>query len=168
MTTKTFSQRFFPDEDYRLFWNEVQRNMPEEGCILDLGCGDNRFLAHWRNARRRIWGTDFQAHPKLNYPDWFRLLEKDGRIPFPDHYFDLITSSWVLEHVAHPEFFLAEVARVLRPGGTFVSLTVNAKHYVPCLARVFHLAPHSWTQKLLHALHGRADEDTFPTFYRMN
>ena len=80
----------------------------------------------------------------------------------------MVVSRWVLEHVTHPETFLAEVARVLRPGGVFVSLTVNARHYVPWLARLLHLAPHSWTQQLMRCLHGRAEEDTFPTCYRMN
>ncbi|MBI3412288.1 MAG: class I SAM-dependent methyltransferase [Planctomycetes bacterium] len=168
MASISINQRLFPDESYHLFLNEIERHMPPEGAVLDLGCGDNRMLAPWLAPRRQMWGVDFHKHPALVDPACFRLLEPDGTIPFDDNSFDVIISRWVLEHVTHPERFLADVARVLRPGGVFVSLTVNAKHYVSWLARLFHLAPHSWTQTLIHRLLGRPHEDTFTTYYRLN
>src|SRR5690606_33161173 len=38
-------------------------------------------------------------------------------LPFDDRTFDLVWSHYVLEHVAQPEQMLAEIARVIRPGG---------------------------------------------------
>lgn len=168
MALISINQRLFPNESYHLFLNEIERHTPGEGAILDLGCGDNRMLDAWRNPRRQVWGVDFHKHPALADPADFHLLETDGTIPFDDGSFDLIVSRWVLEHVVSPDRFLAEVARVMRPGGMFVSLTVNAKHYVSWLARLFHIAPHSWTQALIHRVLGRAHEDTFTTYYRLN
>ena len=38
-------------------------------------------------------------------------------LPFPDHRFDVVLSSHVLEHIRDDEAAIAELARVLRPGG---------------------------------------------------
>jgi SAM-dependent methyltransferase len=38
-------------------------------------------------------------------------------LTWPDEYFDLVVSSDILEHVRHPQAALAQIARVLVPGG---------------------------------------------------
>lgn len=43
-------------------------------------------------------------------------------LPFPDHYFDLVLSSHVLEHVPNDRAALREIARVLKPSGRAVLL----------------------------------------------
>lgn len=50
----------------------------------------------------------------------YRQLEHPVFMPYPDGFFDVITSNGVLEHVADDATSLFEVARILRPGGTFV------------------------------------------------
>ncbi len=54
-----------------------------------------------------------------------RLSEGDAaRLPYPDQHFDLVMGAHFLEHFADPAEVLAEMHRVLRPGGTlFVCLT---------------------------------------------
>src|SRR5262249_6511775 len=136
--------------------------------LLDLGCGDNRILAMYRTTEREVWGSDFVVHPDLAEPKWFRPLHANGTTDFPDNSFDLIGSCWVLEHVTDPDAVLTEVRRILRPGGTFIGLTVNAWHYVTALIRAIGLMPHGVTQWLVRRLYGRAEHDTFPTVYRMN
>jgi SAM-dependent methyltransferase len=42
------------------------------------------------------------------------------QLRFPDHSFDVVTMWHVLEHVPDPRPTLAEVARILRPGGVFL------------------------------------------------
>ena len=141
---------------------------PERGRVLDLGCGVNADLENYRTPDREVWGTDFQAHPELQHPEWFRLLGNGGRIPFPDDHFDSVTAVMVLEHVADPRAFLSEVARVLRPGGRFIGHTISGTHYVTFIRRLFGLLPHAVNQTLVKKLYGRAEADTFPAFYRLN
>lgn len=53
-------------------------------------------------------------------------LVADGqRLPFPDNTFDAAVSINVLEHVPDPANFVAEAARVLRPGGWLLVVTPN-------------------------------------------
>ena len=124
-----FFTRFFPrDGDALEGYHQAIRANLKKGSrrLLDLGCGDNTDLDAYRTANRHVWGVDFQAHPQLANRAWFRPLEADGRVPFPAGIFDGIASRWVLEHIADPTSFLREVGRLLRPGGWFVALTVNA------------------------------------------
>jgi SAM-dependent methyltransferase len=166
-----FFARFFPElnsDAITGYRRTVRRYLPETGKILDLGCGNNRWLAPYHTGPREVWGTDFHAHPQLVRPEWFRLLPPDGRIPFAAAAFDVVASSWVLEHVPAPRPFLVEVQRVLRPGGWFVALTPNGGHYVTWLSRLLGLVPHQVTQTVVERLYGRPPHDTFPTFYRLN
>jgi len=56
-------------------------------------------------------------------------------LTFPDESFDLFVTQDVLEHVLRPERAMAEIARVLRPGGAHV-FTVPISHGNPTLIRV--------------------------------
>lgn len=160
----------FPGDFHHMdgFHQQVQHYLPLRGKVLDLGCGANIDLASYRTSQREVWGTDFQPHPRLLYPEWFRQLLWDGNIPFPDNFFDVVTSVWVLEHVRWPQPFFREVARVLKPGGHFVAHTISGSHYVTWIRRLIGLLPHRWNQLLVERLYGRASHDTFPAYYRLN
>jgi SAM-dependent methyltransferase len=165
-----FFARYFPhDGDAVAGYHEaIRARRGGTRRLLDLGCGANDDLAVYRGPQREVWGVDFRPHPRLAHPAWFRPLDADGRAPFPAGHFDGIASRWVLEHVARPERFLGEVHRLLRPGGWFVALTVNAGHYVCWLSRLVELLPHAAKQRLVRRLYGRPAHDTFPTHYRLN
>jgi SAM-dependent methyltransferase len=171
MAPDPFYARFFPnmDSDAQAGYHLVlQARLPEHGKVLDLGCGDHTELAPYRTEHREVWGADLLRHPQLAHPEWFRELQPDGGIPFPADTFDLVACAWVLEHVASPVRFLAEVRRVLRPGGWFVALTPNGQHYVTWITRAVGLMPHQFTQVMVERLYGRPRHDTFPTHFRLN
>lgn len=57
------------------------------------------------------------AASRQNHPELPVLRADATRLPFPDATFDRIHCSWLLEHVPAPAQVLAEVHRVLKPGG---------------------------------------------------
>ncbi len=96
--------------------------------VLDVGCGEGQVARRAGEDRRarRVIGVD---------PSWAQLAvasARDGRVrvagatasalPFPSAVFDAVVVCLVLEHVADAAGALAEVGRVLRPGGRFVFL----------------------------------------------
>jgi demethylmenaquinone methyltransferase/2-methoxy-6-polyprenyl-1,4-benzoquinol methylase len=70
-------------------------------------------------------------------------------LPFPDASFDALTFTYLLRYVADPAATLAELARVVRPGGTIASL----EFHVPP-ARVWHGAWWLYTRVALPVLGG--------------
>jgi len=50
------------------------------------------------------------------------------RLPFPDDSFDVVAAMWMLYHVPDLHRGLAEIARVLRPGGLLVAATNGDEH----------------------------------------
>lgn len=94
--------------------------------VLDLGCGPggSRDVFRARHPGVRWTGLDVPdspSPPPSGDPD-IRLYD-GGRIPFGDGSFDVVFCKQVLEHVSDPRLVLAEVARVLVPGGRFAGST---------------------------------------------
>jgi SAM-dependent methyltransferase len=63
-------------------------------------------------------------------------LNADSRLPFDDNSFDLAICTVSVEYLIHPEAVFENVARVLRPGGTFV-LTFSNRWFPPKVIRVW-------------------------------
>jgi SAM-dependent methyltransferase len=88
------------------------------GLVLDVGCGQMPYKPLFLTADskvKRYIGLDFAVNPiHENQPD---LVWEDGRIPLEDASIDSALCTEVLEHCPDPDAFLAEIARVLRPGG---------------------------------------------------
>ncbi len=91
-----------------------------KGRILDIGCGYGFFLGEMKS---RGWSTEgveisrtgtAYAYDKWRVPVHSRPLEDLG---FPGETFDVVTLFYVIEHVLDPVGLLAEVSRILRPGG---------------------------------------------------
>jgi SAM-dependent methyltransferase len=88
--------------------------------ILDYGCGDVAPLLALGAARGvDVYGVDTPCHPET---ERFRVLDSDGRIPFDDRSFDVVVANQVFEHIPQPRPAFAEIARVLKPGGTLIAL----------------------------------------------
>jgi SAM-dependent methyltransferase len=49
-------------------------------------------------------------------------------LPFADRSFDTVTAAWMLYHVPDVDRALAEIARVLVPGGALIAVTVSVDH----------------------------------------
>jgi SAM-dependent methyltransferase len=97
---------------------------------LDAGCGRMSHLRTFRGRIDRLVGADIHepAQP-LTHLDEFAIVDLCGPADgFPEASFDVVLSSFTLEHFADPPAALANIRRWLRPGGTLVATTVNRRH----------------------------------------
>ncbi len=94
--------------------------------VLDVGTGEGQLarVAAGAAGARRVVGVD---------PSWGQLAEAGRRaggplymraeavaLPFPDGAFDAVLACLVFEHIEGVDGAIAEVGRVLRPGGRFL------------------------------------------------
>lgn len=100
------------------------------GRVLDYGCGAGRVVRNGRAQGLDIFGTDVfyggsqskaEAEASGLFGDMIRDMT-DGRIPFADGTFDVVTNNQVMEHVEDLDATLREIHRVLKPGGTVLSV----------------------------------------------
>jgi SAM-dependent methyltransferase len=104
---------------------------PPAVVALDAGCGRNSALARYRARIGRFIGVDIHepAPGALPYLDAFAAVDLCGRTDaFPPATFDLVLSSFTVEHFADPDAAFLNLARWLRPGGSLVLTTVNRRH----------------------------------------
>lgn len=127
--------------------------------ILDIGCGDGQLSARIAAAGASVIGLD--ASPQMAAAARSRGIEAhEGSaesMPFAGRSFDAVFSNAALHWVRDHEALLAEVRRVLKPGGRFVAemgghgnIAAIQVAFMAVLAR--------------HGFHGREDDvNYFPT-----
>jgi SAM-dependent methyltransferase len=100
--------------------------------ILEIGCGTGAFAARLaaQHPHASLLATD--QSPRLVQLTAARGVEArvaDATdLPFADGSFDLVAAMWMLYHVPDLHRTLAEVRRVLRPGGRFLAVTNGDEH----------------------------------------
>lgn len=113
--------------------------LPENAKILELGCGHGLL---WKENIDRIpkrWNITLSDLSSGMLDAAWRNLVVDGRafqfkeidaqfIPFEDECFDAVIANHMLYHVPNRPKALAEIRRVLKPGGRLFATTVGECH----------------------------------------
>jgi malonyl-CoA O-methyltransferase len=100
--------------------------------ILDVGCGKGRFarVLHERNPGADIWGLDISEEMLRFVPPPIRTRAGSmTELPFADSTFDAAYATESLEHAVEIERAVAEICRVVKPGGKLVIIDKNAEHW---------------------------------------
>jgi SAM-dependent methyltransferase len=98
--------------------------------ILDAGCGAGPLLAALRDRGAIVTGIDKSAgmlelaRQRLGDDADLQVAELGRPLPFPDHTFEDVTASLVLHYLRDWGPALAELRRVLKPGGRLI-VSVN-------------------------------------------
>ena len=116
---------------------------------LDIGCGTGELARQVARhyPRLRVVATDFTAAMVVrasgSTPDPRERRRLDFgratalRLPFADGAFDLVTNAFVLRNLSDLPAALAEMRRVLRPGGVLLMLEIT-EPAAPTFGRLFH------------------------------
>ncbi len=96
--------------------------------VLDYGCGNGYVLAHYAKHGARVVGVDLTPTAIALSRQRFALsglkgqfMRVDGaRLPLASNVFDIVCSMGVLMCVPDPRPILAELLRVLKPGGKLI------------------------------------------------
>ncbi len=120
------------NHQYVLDFCERQKKASSGGSFaaLDYGCGKGETVIAGRGRGLEIFGAEAfyegsNIRPDVEASGLFGTVIreiKDGRLDFPDGFFDVVTSNQVFEHVTDLDAVLDEINRVLKPGGVTLHL----------------------------------------------
>ncbi|MFI1156908.1 class I SAM-dependent methyltransferase [Streptomyces sioyaensis] len=112
--------------------------------VLDLGCGAGRHAFECYRRGAQVVALDQNGEEIREVAKWFAAMKEAGEapagasatamegdalnLPFPDDSFDVVIISEVMEHIPDDKGVLAEMVRVLRPGGR---IAVTVPRYGP-------------------------------------
>ena len=113
--------------------------------VLDIGCGNGYVLAQYARHGAETHGIDLTETALDLSRRRFQLARLQGRfqrtdgdtIPYADDFFDIVCAMGVLHHIEDPRPMLAEMRRVLRPGGEIILMMYHR---------------HSWKHLVVHPL----------------
>jgi ubiquinone/menaquinone biosynthesis C-methylase UbiE len=100
--------------------------------VLDVGCGKGRFarVFQQQEPEAEIWGLDISEEMLRFVPPGIHTRAGSmTELPFEDAYFDAAYATESLEHAVEIDRAIAEICRVVRPGGRIAIIDKNAEQW---------------------------------------
>lgn len=104
--------------------------LPAGERLLEVGCSSGYLTRHYRGKAEQVFGFEINLsalqgarsrHPAIPY-----VCGDVERLPFADDAFDTVVMLEVIEHTGSDLAAIAEIRRVLKPGGTLILSTPHA------------------------------------------
>lgn len=193
MNSKNFSQipsaraRFYPESriggfSYAdggiAFFSQINAILRPSDQVLDFGAGRGEYiiddvidyrrnLSILRGKCAHVEGCDVDDAVLGNpFLDHAVVVNRGGRLPYPDNVFDIVFSRFVFEHLDNPIPVASELLRVVRPGGVIAAITPNKYGYIAIGGSLVPNRLHARTLSRLQPK--RKSIDIFPTVYKLN
>jgi ubiquinone/menaquinone biosynthesis C-methylase UbiE len=153
---------------WRAFEDEAQRRiraLPDGSTIVDVGGGRRCVYHHALRPELELVAVDISGEELALNPHAQRTVVADvsHELPLPDGSVDLLLSRAVLEHVPDVAAAAANMARVLKPGGTTLHLLPGRYSLFGMAARALPFKPLLW---LLHkVVPATVDQVEFDVYY---
>ncbi len=113
------------------FLDEIPSLDASQVSVLDVGCGTGKQLLANRLAMpdATLVGADLSLGmlrvARERCPDAAWVQGDGAALPFRSGAFHYVSNQFSYPHMRHQERFIAEVLRVLRPGGRFVMTNID-------------------------------------------
>ena len=137
---------FIRDQALYRFGRDGQARRPFEGLrLLDIGCGGGLlcepmtrlgFAVTGVDASPRNIATAAQHAAEQGLAIDYRASTAEDLLAAGEPPFDVILNMEVIEHVANPEAYLRDCAKLLKPGGLMIVATLNRTLKALALAKV--------------------------------
>ncbi len=136
---ESFGVESFTDERIHSRFVSLLRHSAR-GKMLDVGAGTGAFSEKLRSEGFDVTACDINPANFKSEGITCKKADLNQTFPFADAEFDYVVAAEVIEHVENPWFFLREIHRIIKPGGTVVLSTPNL---------------HNWYVRLYFALTSR-------------
>ena len=100
--------------------------------VLDVGCGKGRFARVFlqQEPEVELWGLDISEQMLRFAPEGMKTRAGSmTELPFESDFFDGAYATESLEHAVEIDRAVAEICRVVKPGGRIAVIDKNAKHW---------------------------------------
>jgi ubiquinone/menaquinone biosynthesis C-methylase UbiE len=130
------------DKDHQSFSRFLKRDLLDGKDVLEIGCGMGTHAAMLASSGARLTAVDLTERAVMVTKQRFEMFQLPGHIqqadceqlPFRDGSFDFVWSWGVIHHSSVTERCLAEITRVLRPGGRIMLMV----YYKPSIVYYIH------------------------------
>lgn len=145
----TIDEEVDPHPDGQFLYKRLARAMVEEGTAscgrtLDVACGAGQIATSLSRECVESWGLE----PSPEMLGLNRWLSPNGNVvlvrgigetlPFRDGTFDQVICKEALDHFLHPDAFMKEAARILKPEGRLIIALSNYESLSCRLGRLRH------------------------------